>query len=333
MKKRLLVLMSALLTIGLISVAQEYDDIYFNSSKKKETKKNEDKKQGQKVSQVDYFSVNSNEDFVEIENNRDVDEYNRRYVNRDTTQIDSARVDDYADFEYTDRIQRFHNSSVVEEANDAEITQLYKDSKTSSVTIVVAPNSWSPYWTWGVGYRSWAYGWTSSVYSPWYYDWTWGYSGWNWYHDHHYYCWMGHHRHVHEVGGGINHVVNHRPSDMSGGGRRPFGSSYKGGNGNRRSGTSISKGNHSSSNVRPAGRRPSVGRNTSTAVYRGGGAYGGYHRSSTSRSTSYSTPPAASSSSFSRSSSSSDSGNRGGGSYSGGGGGTRDTGRSSGGRR
>ena len=62
MKKRLLVLMSALLTIGLISVAQEYDDIYFNSSKKKETKKNEDKKQGQKVSQVDYFSVNSNED-------------------------------------------------------------------------------------------------------------------------------------------------------------------------------------------------------------------------------------------------------------------------------
>ncbi len=334
MKKRLAVLLSVLCAVSMVTVAQDYDDIYFNSSKtkKKETKKKDNKNQ----LESDYYKFSDNDDFVEIENNRDVDEYNRRYVTRDTTQIDSAMVDDYADFAYTDRIQRFHNPSVVDEANDIELAELYNDSKASSVTVIVSPNTLSPNWAWSVGYNNWIYGWSSPVYSPWYYDWTWGWSGWNWYRNHHHFHhhhWCGPIHHGPIYGGGINQVVTSRPSSAGGGGRRPFGTSYRSDKGNRYPGTSINKGSHSSSSVRSSGRRPSVGRSTgSSVVNRSTGSSGSYRRSSTSRSSSYSAPPAASSS-YSRSSSSSNSGSRGG-SYSGGGGGggSRSSG-SSGGRR
>ena len=333
MKKRLVVLMSVFLTVSAITVAQEFDDIYFNSSKKKETKKDTDKKQGQKVNHADYYNVNSNAVFEEIENNRDVDEYNRRFVNRDTLKIDSAMINECAEFAYTERIQRFHNPSVIDEANDAEIIQLYNNSK-PTVNVIVSPNSWSPYWAWGIGYSTWGYGWNSPVYSPWYYDWSWGWSGWGWHRNHYYHGWFGPSYHGPVFGGGINQVVNHRPSNMGGGGRRPFGTSYRSEGGNRRSGTSINKGSHSTASVRPAGRRPSVGRSTGTTVYRGSNSSSGYRRSSTSRSTSYSTPPAASSSFSRSSSSSSNSGSRGGGgNYGGGGGGGSRSSGSSGGRR
>lgn len=233
MKIKLSILMSLLLTVSLVITAQGYDDIYYNSSnsKKKETKKTNAKKT--EASQVDNNSIDYNDTFIGFNNNRDVDEYNRRNITRDTLGVDSTTMDEYEDFAYTDRIRRFHNPSVIVEANDPEITELYYNTTPTVNLIIGTPSYWNPYWDWNWGYYDWTWGWSpynrwrvfhSAWYSPWYYDWGWSF-GWTWHHHHHHHNWWGpgHHHGGPNFSGPVHGNGNNKVPGRVNRGRRVFG--------------------------------------------------------------------------------------------------------------
>ncbi len=125
---------------------------------------------------------------------RDVDEYNRRgkYA-PDNRQISDTTVTP-EDFQYTRRIERFHNSDVIAENNDQDLVNYYYSSQQPEINVYYInndPYSWnnwgwagwspyysyySPYWGWNNwgwnSYWSWNWGWGTS------WNWSWGYPGW-----------------------------------------------------------------------------------------------------------------------------------------------------------
>lgn len=247
MKIRLSILMSLLFAVSFVTIAQDYDDIYYNSSssKKKETKKKTDKKKESSSYQYVYDVANGENGFIGYDNNRDVDEYNRRYVYRDTLGSDTV-AGNYSDFTYTDRIRRFHNPTVIVETNDPDVVELYYNTTPTVNLIVGTPSYWDPYWNWGF-YDSWTWGvypsyrWHSVFCSPWSYDFGWSF-GWSWHHHYHHPVWGGpvHHPggpgYVKPMPGNVNNRVPGRVNP----GRRVFGQG-------------------STSNSGSAGRRPNVG--------------------------------------------------------------------------
>lgn len=162
--KVILFLLSILVSSASYCYAQYDDDIYYVPKPKKETSK------------VDYSNQSTYQREIGNINDMDVDAYNRRGSYADE-QSDSSRInsDEESDFTYTDRIKRFHNPTVVIEANDPDLYDLYYLNP-SSVNIVVG-NSWNP---WGSSWVSWNLGWSSPWYSPWYWNsWYSPWYGWN----------------------------------------------------------------------------------------------------------------------------------------------------------
>lgn len=275
MKIKLSILCGFLMAISLSGVAQDYDDIYFDSSKdkKKETKKVTVKKTQQLVNQN-----NTVVDFDGITNERDVDEYNRRYMYNvvDTLVQDSLPIENDGDFVYTDRIKRFHNPSVIIETNDPDLAEAYYVSTSPEVNIIVGTPSYywgTPYWYYP-SYYTWYTGWYGpDWYTPWY-GWGWSF-GWTWgphYHHHHHHWYPGP---VYRPGHGVANGGIHRPAHNAGG-RRYSGAGSNYGIGRRpatpagnRNGISSENG----SNRRPgmggvqssggSNRRPSVVKNNS----------------------------------------------------------------------
>lgn len=278
MKIRLTLLLGLFIAVSFVGSAQDYDDIYYNSSKSNK-KENTTKKtksatttaatSTSTVTQMPYsYTVVSNTGYSTVENGRDVDEYNRRgtsYSVQDTVGYDSLSVAEGQDFVYTDRIRRFYNPSVVVETGSPEVAESYYIATTPNVNIIVgAPTytyvpysawNWSWGWsTWGYDYWSWSpyYSWHAVYHSPWYYDWGWSF-GWTWHHHHHHpHHWWAPSYSFHKpiYGGKPHHVTVPSKHYNTGGGRRPFGG-----------GTAISNGsarpNNGTVSGRPnAGRRP-----------------------------------------------------------------------------
>jgi hypothetical protein len=129
---------------------------------------------------------------------RDIDEYNRRGVN-DTTRLDEeAYANDYEEYEYTDRIVRFHDpESSIKITGADEVIVYFSDDVYDNYY----NRGWSSFYSW---YDPWYYGgwygwyspWYYVSYSPWYYGgWysPWYYSGWHGWHIPWYYrsCYYG----------------------------------------------------------------------------------------------------------------------------------------------
>ena len=147
MKHRLLILMGVV-GFGFSNLigAQDFDDIYFDSS----SSNSKDKKQVQQPvaenNVVEEYAGRSfsGENYIA---ERDVDEYNRRgeyHAQSDTASYaaDSTYTDDDT-FQYTERIKRFHNPSVVIESSDPDLVDLYVYTR-PSVNIVVGTPTYSP---------------------------------------------------------------------------------------------------------------------------------------------------------------------------------------------
>ena len=109
--------------------AQDYydDDIYYDASKEKKPVKVE-------ATPDAYIypdkAVDFNEPVYEAYNAglRDVDEYNRRggiYAVRDSVPTDSVSAVDSDVFQYTERLERFDNPSIVVLSGDDRLQELY----------------------------------------------------------------------------------------------------------------------------------------------------------------------------------------------------------------
>ena len=103
-------LLAVMLTaIPFFGFAQEWDDIYANPTQKERVKAEVKQQEPQKKKVV---IVQGDATGMEIQaNGRDVDEYNRRSTN-DLPAGDEAYENDsleYEDYQYTDRIVRFHD--------------------------------------------------------------------------------------------------------------------------------------------------------------------------------------------------------------------------------
>ena len=219
MKRYVLTIIGALLFGNSIAVAQDYDDVYYDtgSTKKKTETTVRTKQTGANVAGKNpYFTQKAKtavavDTAAQVVNGRDVDEYNRRYAD-DAQQYYSDEAAAYevadstagGDFTYTDRIVKFHNADVVVRSNDPDLIELYYDNR-PQVNIVVGTTfgGWygDPFY-WGVydPWYSWGWGW--GIHSAWHYGWYDPCWSWGWGHPH--YAWHGH-----GWGGGWNHGWNH----------------------------------------------------------------------------------------------------------------------------
>ena len=185
MMRRLLILLGVVAVSAASGAwAQDYDDIYYDSSK---AKKEATQASKQKPAKNEDYYYSSN-----IINDRDVDEYNRRgnyAVYQDTLAYDTLQNGN--DFQYTDRIKRFYNPSVIVETGDADAATLYVYTRPSVNIVVGTPSYYSPWgaFSWSYyddfGYYDPWWGWRSPwYYSSYYYN-PWRYSYW---HDP-FWCW------------------------------------------------------------------------------------------------------------------------------------------------
>lgn len=201
MKLRLLIMMALSLSVSMGMRAQDYDDIYYDSSQEAKTvqqKKEEVSKPAHTPAPAktdvvaDYFSDEQTAGWEgNIVDMRDVDEYNRHddtYAMHvaDTVLVDSADVASAADaFQYTERIRRFYNPEVIDSCADTEAVNLYVYTR-PDVNIIVGTPTTTYVSPWGatMAYGSWSWGlsvydpWLDPWIDPWYYRPYWYYSSW-----------------------------------------------------------------------------------------------------------------------------------------------------------
>ncbi|MDD3658667.1 MAG: hypothetical protein PHO43_07640, partial [Lascolabacillus sp.] len=189
MKTKNFLLSVLLVTIPLLGFAQEWDDIYADPSQKETEKvrKYEEPEQQKKRVVIVQGDVSNMEVTA---NGRDIDEYNRRGNNTDTINElgYTEKSDEYTEYEYTDRIVRFHEpeSSIRITGADEVIVYVGDDiyegyNNRGWNTNIYYGMGWSSFYPWyDPWYNPWYY---SRWYSPWYYGrwydpWYYGYAGW-----------------------------------------------------------------------------------------------------------------------------------------------------------
>lgn len=281
--------MACVLTPMVMSGQSYYDDdIYYNPSKVKKTETPEVVRP-QNVETAEFDAPTYQ---VYTTSPRDIDEYNRR--NARLSPSDSIPSDSIAStynpdmFQYTERMERFDNPTLVVSSNDSRLKELYY---TDNVNIYVGTPSvtwsfggfydpwYSPYrpsWYWGSWDWSWGwsacrpyYGWYDPFWEPSYGYYGWGYSwGYPHHHYHPYYAGPGYYHRDYTDGGrrsfGSSHYPSGRRPELSGGDRYRGSDSYRS-TGRRPSSTLYSP----STTNRPSYSRP--GSTTTYDGYRGGG--------------------------------------------------------------
>lgn len=207
MKHAKLMLLGLSVTLGTGGPvwAQYYDDIYYDGSQEELVEERTvtttvETTCGDNVSEAAY-------DLPYFVEERDVDEYNRRYTTYDYgyeagyyDAADTVTTDEGEDFEYTERIRRFHNPTVIIESEDEDAVDLYIYTRPDVNVVVASPYYYSSWW----GYDPWLWNtwyYDPYYYSPWYYGYwyaSWPYWGWNWGWG---WTWsLGHHHHPHWAG-------------------------------------------------------------------------------------------------------------------------------------
>ena len=190
-KQWILSLMMALLPA--LGFTQEWDDIYAdptanveNQTQKKQQVKQKDNQSQKKAIVV----VEGDASNIEVyANGRNIDEYNRR----NNTQVEEGEpvVDEYTDYQYTDRIVKFHDPESSVKITGADNVTIYVGDDLYSDyyenrgwnTSITFGWGWPPYYSWYYGsrYRPWHYSsWYYPWYDPWYSYWydPWYYGGW-----------------------------------------------------------------------------------------------------------------------------------------------------------
>lgn len=269
--------MASVLAPTLVSAQGYYDDdIYFNPAKVKKTAP---------LAVSEQPSIDFEEPTYQVytSNPRDIDEYNRRgrytaltdSVPGDTTAVTNPDV-----FQYTERMERFDNPTIVISSGDSRLKELYyTDNVNIYVGLPTVGWSFGLYDTWysPYYYNSWNLSWGWNLYRPYYgwYDPFWGpsypYYGWGYS-----WCYPHYHPYYPEVG------RHHYYSD---GGRRPFGAMHS--PGGRRPELSGRSGYRNTDSYRSTGRRPSStyytpsSRPATSRTERPTTTYGGYRGGST----------------------------------------------------
>ncbi len=200
--RTLAILIAAAMASASVSAQNPYDDLYYSPSKAaKEKKEKEELLRRQQAaarsySTADYAGADAYTAGSAMPLQIDVDAYNRRSGDPYTGATDSLAAQ--ADYNYTRRLERFHNPEVVTSTGDTELIEQYYSSSAAApeVNIYVIDNdpfNWNrPAWAWGpsVYYPwrysywgpSWSFGWG---YDPWF-DFSWGSPwygpswGWGW---------------------------------------------------------------------------------------------------------------------------------------------------------
>ena len=190
---KLTFLMMMLFTV-LSGTAQKVfiDDVYFSSGEK-DKKQQTAEKVPQSKKNVDtsasastYRVGHENESVTTLNQERDVDEYNRRYTSvEDSEYVEPETVDvetseRRSDTEYTERIVRYHSPSKITIAGADQVNLYlsdgyyaygydtnYLDNNTHvNVNINMGYGGWYDPWYTGGWYGGWYSGW----YDPWYYS-------------------------------------------------------------------------------------------------------------------------------------------------------------------
>ena len=173
MKTIKLLLSGLLLLTPFLGNSQEWDDIYANPDQ--QTTKIVQKKKPEKKQKIVVIQGNASNVTVEA-NGRNIDEYNRRSGNQDI-ETGQANSNEYTDYEYTDRIVKYHDpESSVRITGADEVTiyvgdDLYSDYYENRGYNYNMNMGWGGFYPW---YNSWyspfSYGWNS----PWQYGYGYG---------------------------------------------------------------------------------------------------------------------------------------------------------------
>ena len=183
MKTNKILLAVLMVAMPLFGFAQEWDDIYADSDRSERVTEEVTRKEPQKKKVV---IVKGDAAGMEVKaNGRDVDEYNRR-GNNGYSAGDITHQDDtlgYEDYQYTDRIVRFHDpESSIKISGADEVIVYVGDDLYSNYNNRGWNSNFYYGWSWGMGY----YPWYDVYYNPWYSPWYYG----GWY-DPWYYGWGG----------------------------------------------------------------------------------------------------------------------------------------------
>ncbi len=155
--------------------AQEWDDIYADPVQEQVIKKERTSQPQKKKIVVVQGSADNM--FVRA-NGRDIDEYNRRHLRNSDTLYDNAEASNYKQYEYTDRIVRFHDPESSVKITGADEVTVYVGDDLYTEYYQSRGNNTNLYIGWG--FNSY-YPWYDSWYDPWYYSrWhsPWYYSRW-----------------------------------------------------------------------------------------------------------------------------------------------------------
>lgn len=287
--RKSLAILSLVLGTAFSSVAQDYydDDIYYNPEKAKKEQAEKAKKAAEAKRKANQPLPGSDQYVVYTDNTRNVDEYNRRYVNREV--VDTT-LNENGDFVYTRRIERFYNPEIVSGSGNEDLQYNYyeaqaeKESSPTYVNVYVNDPWYSNSWRYPYYYTSWGwdpYYWGPGWYGPsWSWSWNWGPSwgwgpswAWNWGPGWGYLVggWHPAPPYRPSVGGMITHRPNHGNNYNYGyaptyGGRRP-GNMGNGNYQNNTNGNYNNSGNHNNNyngTGTTGGRRPGANRESNS---------------------------------------------------------------------
>ena len=208
MKPKKLTSLMVMLLLALNATGQEqfFDDVYYSSNQSKEeasVEKNikEEEKNDDLDAEPTETVLPSSYTRSDIEEERDVDEYNRRYSGYDDeayaeeeevaqepekTQV-KVESDRRSDLEYSERIIRYHSPSKISIVG-ADQVDLYledgyyaydydTDYSNGTTNVSVNLNFGSPWYSWG-WYDPWFYNPWGYYSSWWYRPYYWGWGGW-----------------------------------------------------------------------------------------------------------------------------------------------------------
>ena len=168
---KIIIIAGLLAVIPILGFAQEWDDIYADPSQTPQ-QINKEKPQSPKKKIV---VVEGDVSKLEVKSSsRDIDEYNRRGQETEEIVVPENEYE-YQDYEYTDRIVKYHDPEAVIKITGADKITIYTDDELYSD--YYDKRYRDPRWNCGC-----CYPWYDPWYDPWFYGWysPWYYSGWRW---------------------------------------------------------------------------------------------------------------------------------------------------------
>ncbi|NLY24388.1 MAG: hypothetical protein GX042_05145, partial [Bacteroidales bacterium] len=197
MKTNKILLAVLMIAVPFFGFAQEWDDIYADPNSNEPVRVQREPMEPQKKKVV---VVQGDASTMEVTaRERDIDEYNRR-GDKETLSDEQAYANDtidYEEYEYTDRIVRFHDpeSSIKITGADEVIVYMGDDNLYEGYN----SRGWNTNLYFGMGWGSGYYPWYDPWYysswrSPWYYGgwydpWFYGYGGYGWHSPRYYSSW------------------------------------------------------------------------------------------------------------------------------------------------